>query len=135
MCEPSGRSLPAFGLRTVGATVTPVTPVAATVSTAITTPVTATITATITTGAAIAAETATVATEAATAIVNHGFTNLKLDRVYAAHFTRNPASGRVLQKAGMFHEGSQDGPTIKWGQLERLELYGISKEQFGKRGS
>ncbi|MEE8464868.1 MAG: GNAT family protein, partial [Dehalococcoidia bacterium] len=56
--------------------------------------------------------------------------HLKLDRVYAAHFTRNPASGRVMQKAGMLHEGSQLGPTVKWGVIENLELYGITRAQF-----
>ena len=75
------------------------------------------------------------ATEAVKAVVHHCFTNLKLDRVYAAHFTRNPSSGRVMQKAGMLYEGSQLGPTVKWGTVENLELYGITKEQFKQRGS
>jgi RimJ/RimL family protein N-acetyltransferase len=70
------------------------------------------------------------ATEAATAIVHHGFIELNLDRVYAAHFTRNPASGRVSQKAGMLYEGSQLGPTVKWGIVENLELYGVTRAQF-----
>ena len=70
------------------------------------------------------------ASEAAKAVIRHGFTELSLDRIYAAHFTRNPASGRVLINAGMLYEGSQLGPTIKWGNMERLELYGVSREQF-----
>jgi ribosomal-protein-alanine N-acetyltransferase len=70
------------------------------------------------------------ATEAAAAVVRHGFAEMKLDRVYAAHFTRNPASGRVLQKAGMLYEGSQLGPTVKWGIVENLELYGVTRAQF-----
>ena len=70
------------------------------------------------------------ATEAAKAVVSHGFTGLSLDRIYAAHFARNPASGHVLQNAGMLYEGSQLGPTVKWGNMEQLELYGVSREQF-----
>ena len=70
------------------------------------------------------------ASEAAKAMVLHGFTELTLDRIYAAHFARNPASGRVLVNAGMLYEGSQLGPTIKWGNMEQLELYGVSREQF-----
>ena len=75
------------------------------------------------------------ATEAVTAVVRHGFNEMKLERIYAAHFTRNPSSGRVLQKAGMLYEGSQLGPTVKWGVLENLELYGVSREQFEVGGS
>lgn len=70
------------------------------------------------------------ATEAVKAVVEHGLTELGLDRVYAAHFTRNPSSGRVMQKAGMLHEGFLKGHTEKWGQFEDLELYGVTKEQF-----
>jgi len=70
------------------------------------------------------------ATEAVEAVIRHGLVELKLDRVYAAHFTRNPASGRVMQKAGMLHEGFLKGHTEKWGQLEDLELYGVTKDQF-----
>ena len=75
------------------------------------------------------------ATEAVKAVIHHGLTDLKLDRVYAAHFTRNPSSGRVMQKAGMLHEGSQLGPTVKWGIVENLELYGVTRQQFERRGS
>ena len=70
------------------------------------------------------------ATEAVTRMLSLAFNTLKLDRVYAAHFTRNMSSGRVMQKAGMLYEGSQLGPTIKWGVLENLELYGVSRKQF-----
>jgi len=75
------------------------------------------------------------ATEAVEAVVHHCFTGLKLDRVYAAHFTRNPSSGRVMQKVGMLHEGSQPGPTVKWGIVENLELYGVTRAQFEQRPS
>ena len=75
------------------------------------------------------------ASEAAKAVVEYGFSELALDRIYAAHFTRNPASGRVLVNAGMHYEGSQLGPTIKWGNMEQLELYGVSWEQSSEGGS
>jgi|TARA_B100000809_G_C14902444_1_gene446755 RimJ/RimL family protein N-acetyltransferase len=74
------------------------------------------------------------ATEAVKAVVHHCFTNLEHDRVYAAHFTRNPSSGRVMQKAGMLYEGSQLGPTVKWGVVENLELYGMTRAQFNVGG-
>ena len=70
------------------------------------------------------------ATEAVEAVIKHSFNKLELDRVYAAHFTRNPSSGRVMQKAGMLHEGFLKGHTEKCGQREDLELYGVTPEQF-----
>ena len=75
------------------------------------------------------------ATEAVEAVIKHSFNKLELDRVYAAHFTRNPSSGRVMQKAGMLHEGFLKGHTEKCGKLEDLELYGVTPEQFENRGS
>lgn len=74
------------------------------------------------------------ATEAVESVIDHAFHTLKLDRVYAAHFTRNPSSGRVMEKAGMLYEGSQLGPTVKWGVMENLELYGAAREQFEVSG-
>src|SRR5690606_40251496 len=37
-------------------------------------------------------------TEAALALVRHGFETMGLHRILAHHFSRNPASGRVMQK-------------------------------------
>ena len=69
------------------------------------------------------------ATEAVKGMLRHGLDELGLDRVYAAHFTRNPAAGRVMHKAGMFHEGFLKGHTEKWGTFEDLELYGVTRDQ------
>ena len=41
------------------------------------------------------------ASEAAAVVVHHAFGPLGLNRVYAFHLARNPASGRVLAKLGM----------------------------------
>ena len=46
------------------------------------------------------------ATEAGTAMLAFAFDTLKLNKVTAKHFGRNSASGRVLQKLGMIHEGT-----------------------------
>jgi len=45
------------------------------------------------------------ATEAAQAIITYGFGELTLNKISAAHLVRNPASGRVMEKAGMGYEG------------------------------
>jgi [ribosomal protein S5]-alanine N-acetyltransferase len=65
------------------------------------------------------------ATEAGRAVVRFGFDILKLHRIQARHLTRNPASGRVLQKLGMRVEGVQREAIQKWGVFEDLALYAI----------
>lgn len=64
-------------------------------------------------------------TEAAQAIINYALNQLHLTRVYAYHMTRNPASGRVMQKVGMTHEGTLRSHEIKYGKPEDFELYAI----------
>ena len=70
------------------------------------------------------------ATEAARAVVAHGFEVLKLNRIYAYHFKRNPASGRVLEKVGMRYEGCRRQHTKKWGNFEDSMGYGILKADY-----
>ena len=65
------------------------------------------------------------ATEAGHALLAHAFGPLALHRVQAHHFTRNPASGRVMQKLGMRHEGTHRGAVLKWGRFEDLESYAV----------
>ena len=66
-------------------------------------------------------------TEAGRAILKYAFEVLEMHRVCAYHFSRNPASGRVMQKLGMTHEGCLRQHTERWGQYEDLECYGILK--------
>ena len=74
-------------------------------------------------------------TEAATSIVEYGFTELKLQRLYAEHLERNSASGRVLQKIGMSKEGTARQHTKKWGKFEDLVLYGLLRNEWEGRES
>ncbi len=69
-------------------------------------------------------------TEAARAAIGFGFQHLGLNRIYAHHFVRNPASGRVLQKLGMSHEGRLRQHVRKWDGFEDLELYAVLKDQW-----
>jgi RimJ/RimL family protein N-acetyltransferase len=69
-------------------------------------------------------------TEAARAVIGFGFQQLGLNRIYAHHFVRNPASGRVLQKLGMSHEGRLRQHVRKWDAFEDLELYAVLKERW-----
>lgn len=70
------------------------------------------------------------ATEAATSIVDYGFRHLKLNRIVARHFVRNPASGRVMQKIGMVHEGTLREDMFKWGKYEDLHLYALLRDEW-----
>jgi RimJ/RimL family protein N-acetyltransferase len=74
-------------------------------------------------------------TEAARAVVAYGFSTLDLNRIHATHLARNPASGRVMQKLGMTHEGIARGHVLKWGIYEDLVLYGLLKETWLSRRS
>ncbi len=69
-------------------------------------------------------------TEAARAILAYGFQELCLNRIYAYHFKRNPASGRVMQKIGMRYERDSPREVKRCGVFEASILYGILKRDF-----
>jgi RimJ/RimL family protein N-acetyltransferase len=73
-------------------------------------------------------------TEAARAVVQYGFEVLRLHRICASHMTRNPASGRVMQKIGMTYEGCARQHVLKWGVFEDLATYGILQSEYGAAG-
>ncbi|MCY3735279.1 MAG: GNAT family N-acetyltransferase [Gemmatimonadaceae bacterium] len=64
-------------------------------------------------------------TEAVQEMVRYGFEELGLNRIEARHMTRNPASGRVMAKAGMKLEGTLRQQVLKWDSFEDLVIYGI----------
>jgi RimJ/RimL family protein N-acetyltransferase len=70
------------------------------------------------------------ATEAAGAVLRYAFTQRGLHRVFAHHLTRNPSSGRVLQKLGMRREGLLRGHVLKGDVFEDVEIYGVLAEEF-----
>jgi ribosomal-protein-alanine N-acetyltransferase len=61
--------------------------------------------------------------EAVRAFRDFCFTNFPLHRVYAEPFANNPASARVLEKAGFFFEGRLKNNVIKDGKLLDSVLY------------
>lgn len=70
------------------------------------------------------------ATEAAHAALAFGFQRKNLRRILARHTSNNPASGRVLQKLGMTHEGTLREHFCKNDQVFDLESYAILKEEW-----
>lgn len=69
-------------------------------------------------------------TEAARALLQFAFETLGLNRIHAYHFSNNSASGRVLQKVGMKHEGRRRQHTLKWGEYLDNEAYGILRGEW-----
>ena len=75
------------------------------------------------------------ATEAAVAVIDHGFGERSLQRIYAHCLSRNPSSGKVLSKLGMTHEGRLRQHILKGNEFEDVDLYGIlrSEHRLGEK--
>ena len=70
------------------------------------------------------------ATEAARRVVAFGFGELRLHRVEAGVFPRNPASARVLAKTGLRHEGTPRGYVRKGGALEDVAMWAALRDEW-----
>jgi RimJ/RimL family protein N-acetyltransferase len=64
-----------------------------------------------------------VMSEVVPAFVNHCFATLPLHRIYAEAYQNNPASARILEKAGFALEGRLRKNVIKDGQILDSLLY------------
>lgn len=69
-------------------------------------------------------------TEAAEMVVNLGFEEFELTRIYAFHFSGNDASGKVLRKIGMNHDGTRCKEFEHMGKLKDIELYSLLNTDF-----
>ncbi len=58
-------------------------------------------------------------TEALEAVIEYGFRTLKLNRIEAIHELTNPASGAVMRKCGMVHEGTMREKLFNKGKIRR----------------
>jgi RimJ/RimL family protein N-acetyltransferase len=70
------------------------------------------------------------ATEAAAAVVDHGFEALNLQRIHAGYYTRNPASGRILEKLGFKPEGMRERMYLRFGEWVDCVLMRIFREEW-----
>jgi len=68
--------------------------------------------------------------EVVQAVVRYGFEDLGLNRIYAYHMLRNPASGRVLEKNGFQQEGLLRQRVRKWEQFEDVALQAILRQEW-----
>jgi len=74
------------------------------------------------------------ATEAARALTDYAFAELRLHRVQGRHFTRNAASGRVLQKLGMRLEGVHRDAYRRWDHFEDVAVYAVLASEWSVAG-
>ncbi|WP_240723694.1 GNAT family N-acetyltransferase [Flavobacterium sp. J27] len=70
------------------------------------------------------------ATEAVKAILNFGFTELNLNKIYATHLEENIASGKVMIKNGMVKEGELKEHTKKGKEYKNLIQYRLTFQEF-----
>jgi RimJ/RimL family protein N-acetyltransferase len=68
--------------------------------------------------------------EALKPVLCFGFEELSLNRLYAYHMARNPASGKVLKKNGFVQEGLLRQRVRKWGVFEDVVLLAILREDW-----
>ena len=66
-----------------------------------------------------------IATESLRAVLAHGFDVVGLHRIDAQHYKENPASGAVMRKVGMTHEGRLRGVVLRDGVPRDNELYAM----------
>lgn len=69
-------------------------------------------------------------TEAATAIIQFGFNELALNKIYATHFLDNTASGRVMRKNGMIKEGTLIEHLKKGDQYLSANQYRLTHSEY-----
>ncbi|VEP14297.1 Acetyltransferase, ribosomal protein N-acetylase [Hyella patelloides LEGE 07179] len=68
--------------------------------------------------------------EALKPVLNFGFESLSLNKIYAYHMARNPASGKVLQKNGFQPEGLLRQRVRKWGKFEDVRLLSLLHQEW-----
>jgi [ribosomal protein S5]-alanine N-acetyltransferase len=69
-------------------------------------------------------------TGASRATTTYAFSSLGMHRVFAVPFVRNPASSRVLEKAGYVREGLMRRSALKDGEVEDQYLYAAYNDRW-----
>lgn len=71
-------------------------------------------------------------TEAVETLLEYGFNQLNLHRIFAASFTSNPGSWRVMEKIGLKYEGTLKQHVARFGNYYDLAYYGLLKDEYEK---
>ena len=72
-------------------------------------------------------------TEALKAVLDYLLQDVGFNRVMAEFVTANPASGRVMAKAGMHYEGTFRQAKFHKGQIKDFSVYGILKSDIERK--
>ncbi len=72
-------------------------------------------------------------TQALKAVIDYTFVELHINRVEAQHETDNGASGAVMRKCGMQHEGTLRSRLYNKGRYVDVELYSILRKEYLSR--
>jgi len=70
------------------------------------------------------------ATEALKAVIDYAFKRICLNRVQALHRSKNPLSGKVMQKAGMKYEGTLRQYLIHKNEFDDCIMYAIIRQEW-----
>ncbi len=73
------------------------------------------------------------ATEAAKKVLSFAFHDLKVASVGSSWFQDNPTSGRVLEKLGGRHEGTETQHSLARGQDVVCTRMALTREEFGRK--
>ena len=69
-------------------------------------------------------------TEAVNAVIAFAFDTLNINKVIGRYFTSNPASGKVMEKAGMAYEGTMREDVIKDGRFYDIGFRSILRKEY-----
>lgn len=70
------------------------------------------------------------ASEGAKALMDYGFVQLKLNRVYGRYLEVNPASAKVMEKIGMKHEGILEEVVVKDGTYHNVGYLAMLRAEW-----
>jgi RimJ/RimL family protein N-acetyltransferase len=70
------------------------------------------------------------ATEALSAMIDFGFSQLSLHRITGQYYVSNPASGRVMEKVGMIFEGTLRDHVRRGKEYKTLGVRGILRQDW-----
>ncbi len=72
------------------------------------------------------------ATQATALILKYLFEEINVNKVFAYHYTENPASGKVMIKNHMVYEGILRENIYKQGKYYDVAVYSILKKEYAK---
>lgn len=67
-------------------------------------------------------------TEATKAMIDYGFAQLHLNKIFAQAFANNPGSWRIMEKVGMTYEGTLKQHFFRFGEFIDVVNYGLLRE-------